>query len=42
MVLKVRIVDDNVGTHDDKVGHCAIKLEEPLASSTMTIERIAD
>jgi Ca2+-dependent lipid-binding protein len=43
MVLKVRIMDDDVGSRDDKVGHCNIKLEElGLTSSPMVVERVVD
>jgi Ca2+-dependent lipid-binding protein len=43
MVLKVKIMDDDVGSRDDKVGHCNIKLEElGLTSSPMVVERVVD
>jgi hypothetical protein len=43
MVLKVRILDDDIGSRDDKVGHCNIKLEDlGLTSSPMAIERVVD
>jgi Ca2+-dependent lipid-binding protein len=42
MVLKVRILDDDIG-RDDKVGHCKIKLEDlGLTSSPMSIDRVVD
>jgi Ca2+-dependent lipid-binding protein len=43
MVLKVRIMDDDFGSRDDKVGQCKIKLEDlGLTSSPMAIERVVD
>jgi Ca2+-dependent lipid-binding protein len=43
MVLKVRVLDDDFGSRDDKVGHCNIKLEDlGLTSSPMAIERVFD
>ncbi|KAG7342855.1 C2 domain containing protein [Nitzschia inconspicua] len=43
MVLKVKILDDDIGSRDDKVGHCTIKLEDlGLSSSPMVVERVVD
>ena len=43
MVLKVRVMDEDFGSRDDKVGHCTIKLGDlGLSSRPMTVDRVID
>ena len=43
MILKVRVMDQDFGSRDDKVGWCNIKLDElGLSSHFMNIDRVID
>merc|ERR1712224_674897 len=43
MVLKVRIMDEDFGSRDDKVGYCKIKLDElGLGRNWVQVDRVID
>jgi len=43
MVLKVRVMDEDIGSRDDRVGNCTIKLEDlGLSRSMMKVDRVID
>ena len=43
MVLKVRVMDEDIGSRDDKVGNCTIKLDQlGLGSNWKTVDRVID
>lgn len=43
MVLKVRVMDEDFGSRDDKVGHCSIKLDQlGLSRNFIDVDRVID
>merc|ERR1711935_792462 len=43
MVLKVRVMDEDIGSRDDKVGRCTIKLDQlGLSPHLMDVDKVID